>query len=249
MASDGRYYFRRQEAWARDEEKLEEERKRSVGELDATEKNLRAALNLDEDEHETVKRKDSKAAVAVDGWRHEWAVEIGSERIMVRDIVHASIVLRMRGVDAEPEILLVTREKGGSDWDLPMGSAVGGETGMEASQRQAEEYAGVLSKVVTDLGWFVRGKEREIGVHVFVLETVKETDWAEEFVRERKWYALSDAVTLCDDLSNSDLECVLSAFSSWFANRKAKKGLASGDLNSMDTSTPDAASLDAPVSE
>jgi len=204
MASDGRYYFR----------------KACAIPDPAPAPDLGSVLSIKDDEELVSKEND---AIKISGWKNEWSVMIDGSSVVVNSVSYGCVPIRLKAGavgDKEPEVLLVTPSKGSDDWNFPQGGEVEGESNRDSSKRHAEVNAGVTGRIIGSLGWFLSGKEKQHAIEVFILETKKELDWAEEFVRERQWFPLSDALTLSDDASNEILEKVLSTLSNWFQMSK-----------------------------
>ena len=101
----------------------------------------------------------------------------------------------VRIVDGRIEVLLVTSLSG--RWILPKGIVEQDMTPSQSAAKEAWEEAGVQGKMdVRNLGKFETSKwDGVCSVEVFRMDVTKIADqWPESDKRERKWFALADAI-------------------------------------------------------
>ncbi len=102
----------------------------------------------------------------------------------------------VRIVDGRIEVLLVTSLRSGR-WILPKGIVERDMTPAQSAAKEAWEEAGVQGKMdVRNLGKFETSKwDGVCSVEVFRMDVTKIADqWPESDKRERKWFALADAI-------------------------------------------------------
>ena len=104
----------------------------------------------------------------------------------------------------KPEVLLVTGRRS-RRWIIPKGWPMFGKTLADAAAREAFEEAGVSGTIdPKPLGSFRHVKRNVFGsIKVEILVhplAVKEelADWAERGQRDRRWFALKEAIALVD---------------------------------------------------
>jgi len=121
------------------------------------------------------------------------------------------IVIRVIG--GRPEIVLGKRrrERDGFVWSLPKGTPEVGETREDTALREVREETGLEVRILSYFDKieysFVRIGERiEKTVHYYLMEAVGGSfdDWDHEF-DEVRWVPLSEAVTLLDFATESNL--------------------------------------------
>lgn len=115
----------------------------------------------------------------------------------------------------ELEILLITSRTNGN-WLIPKGHIKKGESAIHTAARECEEEAGVTGLVKpTPMGAYYyerKGAQHEVmGYPMLVQDELPE--WPEKEERERRWFAIKEAI---DAVKQGDLERLLIRFSDSF---------------------------------
>lgn len=112
-------------------------------------------------------------------------------------------VIPFRKIEGRLEILLVT-SRNGKRWIIPKGGIEPHQTAEQAAKQEAFEEAGVLGNLVAKLG--TATDEKTIGNFEIIIFALEVTEFLESFleknIRERKWFAIHEAV---ENVGNYDI--------------------------------------------